>query len=338
MQSFAKRLIALRRERGLTQEECAKLNHMQRSTYSGYETEGKEPKFEALSALAGFFGVTTDYLLGVSDSRTHNDAVPVTDAGNLSGRRSYALVTGGARGMGRAISLYLAKNGFTVAALGTRDAENVKDFTDELFEYGDNIYIKCDISDRDDRMRAIDVFYEKYGRLDVLVNNAGIAPAVRADLLDMTEESFDRVMNVNLKGTFFFTQYAASKMINDAPGDAPRCVIITSSISAETSSINRGEYCISKAGLSMTAKLFADRLAPYGINCYEVRPGIIATDMTAGVSEKYQRLIDGGLLPISRMGAPEDAAKAVYGLAMGYFSYATGCVIPVDGGFALSRL
>ncbi|MCD7776429.1 MAG: 3-ketoacyl-ACP reductase [Firmicutes bacterium] len=255
------------------------------------------------------------------------------------GYKSYALVTGGARGMGRAISLYLAKNGFTVAALGTKDAEGVAPFIDELTSYGeDNTYIKCDISKEEDRKAAIDAFYDRYGRLDVLVNNAGVAPTVRADLLEMTEESFDRVLNVNLKGTFFFTQYAASRMIKDTPTEAPRCVIVTSSISAETSSINRGEYCISKAGLSMTAKLFADRLAPYGINCYEVRPGIISTDMTAGVSEKYQRRIDGGLLPIARMGVPEDAAKAVYGLAMGYFSYATGCVIPVDGGFALSRL
>lgn len=252
---------------------------------------------------------------------------------------SFVLVTGGARGIGRGISLYLAKKGFTVAAVGTRDEASVSDFLAELKSFGENnSYIQGDISDHDDRIRIVDTFYERYGRLDVLVNNAGVAPKVRADLLEMSEESFDRVLGVNLRGAFFLTQYAAGKMINDAPTEAPRMIITTTSISAETSSTNRGEYCISKAGLSMMVKLFADKLAPYGINSYELRPGIIETDMTAGVKSKYESLIDGGLLPIARMGQPEDIAKIVYALAEGLFAYTTGGVINVDGGFTLSRL
>lgn len=253
--------------------------------------------------------------------------------------KSYVLVTGGARGIGRGISLYLASKGFTVAAVGTRPEDSVGEFLAELRAYGtDNSYIQGDISNHDDRIRIVDTFYERYGRLDVLVNNAGVAPTVRADLLEMSEESFDRVLGVNLRGAFFLTQYAASKMINDAPSDAPKMIVTTTSISAETSSINRGEYCISKAGLSMMVKLFADKLAPYGIGSYEIRPGIIETDMTAGVKNVYEEKIAGGLLPIARMGRPEDIAKVVYALASGLFAYTTGGVINVDGGFTLSRL
>ncbi len=253
--------------------------------------------------------------------------------------RSYVLVTGGARGIGRGISLYLAAHGFTVAAVGTRDEASVCEFLSELRSYGeDNTYIQGDISDHDDRIRIVDTFYERYGRLDVLVNNAGVAPRVRADLLEMSEESFDRVLGINLRGAFFLTQYAASKMIADEPNGTPKMIITTTSISAETSSPNRGEYCISKAGLSMMVKLFADRLAPYGIGSYEIRPGIIETDMTAGLKNVYEEKIAGGLLPIARMGKPEDIAKVVYALASGLFTYTTGGVINVDGGFTLSRL
>ena len=253
--------------------------------------------------------------------------------------KSYVLVTGGARGIGRAISLRLAGEGHTVAAVGTRPCDAVGEFLAELRAHNENnIYIQGDISSHEDRRRIVDTVYDKFGRLDILVNNAGVAPNVRADLLEMTEESFDRVLGINLRGAFFLTQYAASRMANDAPTDAQRCIITTTSISAETSSINRGEYCISKAGLSMTVKLFADRLAPYGINSYEIRPGIIKTDMTAGVRDKYQAMIDSGLLPIARMGTPDDVAKAVCALARGDLAYTTGAVINVDGGFTLSRL
>ncbi len=251
----------------------------------------------------------------------------------------FVLVTGGARGIGRAISLLLAEKGYTVAAVGTRPEDAVGDFLSELRAFGErNIYIRGDISSHEDRLRIIDTFYSEFGRLDILVNNAGIAPAVRADLLEMTEESFDRVLGVNLRGAFFLTQAAANRMIADEPGASLRMIITTTSISAETSSTNRGEYCISKAGLSMAVKLFADRLAPYGINSYEIRPGIIETDMTAGVRDKYEEKIASGLLPIARMGKPEDVAKAVYALARGDLAYTTGAVINVDGGFTLSRL
>lgn len=253
--------------------------------------------------------------------------------------RSYVLVTGGARGIGRAISLRLAEAGHTVAAVGTRPEEAVGEFLTELRSHGeDSFYIQGDISSQDDRHRIVDTVYDRFGRLDILVNNAGVAPSVRADLLEMTEESFDRVLGINLRGAFFLTQYAASRMINDPVTKAHRMIITTTSISAETSSTNRGEYCISKAGLSMTVKLFADRLAPYGINSYEIRPGIIETDMTAGVRDKYQSMIGEGLLPIARMGTPDDVARAVCALARGDLAYTTGAVLNIDGGFTLSRL
>ena len=258
---------------------------------------------------------------------------------------SYVLITGGARGIGRAISLLLAERGFTVAAVGTRPESAVADFLSELRSHSaDNFYIQGDISSHEDRRRIVDTVYDRFGRLDILVNNAGVAPNVRADLLEMSEESFDRVLGVNLRGAFCLTQYAAQRMTADTPAAdgtsalPPRMIITTTSISAETSSINRGEYCISKAGLSMMVKLFADKLAPYGINSYEIRPGIIETDMTAGVKDKYQSKIDAGLLPIARMGKPEDVARAVYALARGDLAYTTGAVINIDGGFTLSRL
>ena len=165
-----------------------------------------------------------------------------------------------------------------------------------------------------------------------------MAPLVRGDLLDMSEESLDRLIGINLKGTFFLTQYAAKRMIKQKDIDTPRMIITITSISADTASISRGEYCISKAGLAMTTKLFADRLAPEGICVYEVRPGIIETDMTAVVKDRYDALIEGGLLPIKRMGQPSDVGKIVLGLASGLFAYSTGDIIHADGGFHISRL
>lgn len=238
-----------------------------------------------------------------------------------------ALVTGATRGIGKGIASMLAENGYIVAAVGTRES-------------GDSyngIYIQGDISNADDRKRIVDTVYDKYGQLNILVNNAGVAPLERMDLLDMTIESMDRLLDINLKGTFFLTQYAASKMITDT-SDLPKMIINITSISSDTSSVNRGEYCISKAGLSMVTKLFADRLSEYGINVYEIRPGIIETDMTEKVKDKYTSMIDGGLLPIARMGQPQDVAKAVLALANGGLLYSTGEVIHVDGGFHLRRL
>lgn len=269
-----------------------------------------------------------------------NNVAGIDDNSSLKSK-SYVLVTGGARGIGSGISLCLASRGFTVAAVGTRSPDNpaVVEFVQKLKSANSKCsYIQGDISSSDDRRYIIDEFYRRYGRLDVLVNNAGVAPTVRADLLEMTEESFDRVLGINLRGAFFLSQYAAKRMIADEPSGAPRMIITVTSISADVSSTNRGEYCISKAGLSMAVKLFADRLAPYGINSYEIRPGIIETDMTAGVKGKYEEKIEGGLLPIARMGQPEDIAKCVYALASGLFTYTTGSVFYIDGGFSLSRL
>jgi len=254
--------------------------------------------------------------------------------------KSVAVVTGAARGIGRGISLLLAQNGFSVVAAATRaeDDRSIESYMSDLKAVCcDSIYIKTDISLDYDRRSLINKVYEQYGRLDILVNNAGVAPFIRTDLLEMTEQSMDRLLDINLKGTFFLSQYAARRMI-ECPSDAPRMIINTTSISAETASINRGEYCISKAAISMVTKLFADRLGEYGICVYELRPGIIETDMISAVKDKYDRLIENGLLPIKRIGQPEDIGKVVVALAKGYFAYSTGQVINIDGGFHISRL
>jgi NAD(P)-dependent dehydrogenase (short-subunit alcohol dehydrogenase family) len=198
-------------------------------------------------------------------------------------------------------------------------------------------YVSGDVSIAADRARFVDTALEKYGRIDILVNVAGVAPKVRADLLTMTEDSYDYVMNINTKGMLFLTQRVANEMIRN-DGDDKGCIVNISSLSAYTSSVNRGEYCISKAGVSMITTLFADRLAEYGIMVNEVRPGIIATDMTAKVQEKYDRLIDGGLLPVKRWGRPEDVAAAVWALCSGALPYMTGQSLDVDGGFHMRRL
>ena len=191
-----------------------------------------------------------------------------------------------------------------------------------------------------DRIRLIEEVKSKYGRLDLLVNNAGVAPKQRLDILEATEESFERLISINLKGPYFLTQLAANWMIeqmNAYEGRNPKIINI-SSISAFTSSPSRGEYCISKAGISMMTKLYADRLADYGIQVFEIQPGVIETDMTRGVKEKYDRLIEEGMTPIKRWGYPEDIAKAVAAIATGAFPFSTGEVIHVDGGFHLRRL
>lgn len=249
-----------------------------------------------------------------------------------------AIVTGAERGIGRSIALTLAQNGFTVvaASVSAGDAEHVCVFMDELRAISpESVYIKTDISSDADRKNLVESVVSKFGKIDVLVNNAGVAPTVRNDILQMSEESMDRLLNINLKGTFFLTQRVANAMIDGGFGSA---IINITSMSVYTSSTSRGEYCISKAGLAMVTTLFADRLASTNIRVYEVRPGIIETPMTAGVKGKYDALIEGGLLPISRMGQPEDVARAVLMLASGYLAYSTGEVINVDGGFHIQRL
>ena len=244
--------------------------------------------------------------------------------------KKVALVTGVASGIGRATAEILLKNDIAVVGISRRAVmENPLQ--------GDFTYVSGDIGDAEDRKHFVETAKKLYGRVDILVNVAGVAPKVRADLLTMTEESYDYVMNINTKGTLFLTQLAAQEMIRN-DGEQKGAIVNISSLSAYTSSTNRGEYCISKAGVSMITKLFADRLAEYGIPVNEVRPGIIATDMTSKVQEKYDNLIDNGLLPIKRWGTPEDVAAAVYALCNGSLPYITGQSIDVDGGFHIRRL
>lgn len=241
-----------------------------------------------------------------------------------------ALVTGVASGIGLATANMLLEKGMAVIGMSRRAVM-------ENPPKGKFHYVPGDIAVSDDRERFVRTALDTYGRIDVLVNVAGVAPKVRADLLTMTEESYDYVMNINTRGTLFLTQRVANAMIQN-PEEKKGCIVNISSLSAYTSSVNRGEYCISKAGVSMITQLFADRLAEYGIPVNEVRPGIIATDMTAKVQEKYDNLIQNGLLPESRWGTPEDVASAVCALCCGALPYVTGQSIDVDGGFHMRRL
>ncbi len=238
-----------------------------------------------------------------------------------------ALVTGVAGGIGFATAKKLLDNGMTV--VGMDIAGNAPDLR------GKFTYVQGDVSVAADRARFVKTALETYGHIDILVNVAGVAPKVRADLLDMTEESYDFVMNINTKGTLFLTQAVANAMIR---GGCEGSIVNISSMSAYTSSVNRGEYCISKAGVSMITTLFADRLAEYGITVNEIRPGIIATGMTTAVQQKYDGLIDGGQLPIKRWGKPDDIADGVFALVNGSLPYMTGQALDIDGGFHIRRL
>lgn len=242
------------------------------------------------------------------------------------------IISGCTRGIGLACVKKFLAEGWQVTGMGRSETSPYP----ELMNFH---YVRGDLASSYDRKKLVAEAAGKFGRIDALVNVAGVAPLERSDLLEMTEESYDRVMDINTKGTLFLTQEAAKTMITNAPENGIRGYICNiSSLSAYTSSVNRGEYCISKAGVSMITKLFADRLAEYGIPVNEVRPGIIATDMTAKVKEKYDGLIDGGLLPLARWGEPEDIADAVYALCSGALPYVTGQSIDVDGGFHLRRL
>lgn len=243
-------------------------------------------------------------------------------------QKKIALVTGVAGGIGSAVARLFLENGIAVVGM---DVAPLSPFENESF-----IYCQGDLSDKTSRENYIKTAVDTYGKIDILVNVAGVAPKVRNDLLDMTEESYDFVMNINTKGTLFLTQ-AVSKILIENPSEQ-KSIVNISSMSAYTSSTSRGEYCISKAGVSMITALFADRLAEYGIPVNEIRPGIIATGMTATVKGKYDALIDGGLLPIKRWGKPEDIAKAVLALVNGSLPYVTGQSIDVDGGFHIRRL
>lgn len=249
--------------------------------------------------------------------------------------KSVALVTGAARGIGYAIARRLSADGSAVVVVDIADEKN------KIKELGEScIFIKGDITSSESRRMVLEIIIKEYGRLDILINNAGVAPKTRLDILETTEESMDFVLGVNLKGTFFLTQLVSKYMIQEISDgmDIKPIIINISSISANTSSPSRGEYCISKAGVSMITSLFADRLAEYGINVYEIRPGIILTDMTSVVKEKYDKLIGEGLVPFKKWGYPKDIANSVGALCSGDFSFSTGEIIYVDGGLHIQRL
>jgi NAD(P)-dependent dehydrogenase (short-subunit alcohol dehydrogenase family) len=255
--------------------------------------------------------------------------------------RRAALVTGGTRGIGLGIARALAGKGFDLAVNGVRDDGAVAGVLAELRALGvEAHYVRADVGVGPERERLVSTVRERLGRLHVLVNNAGVAPSVRTDLLEASEESFDRVLRINLKGPYFLTQSVAQWMAEQkqASDAYTGCIVNVTSISATVASPNRGEYCVSKAGLAMASQLWAVRLAELGIPVFEVRPGIIDTDMTAAVHEKYDALIRAGLVPERRWGTPEDVGRAVAALATGEVPYATGAVLVVDGGLSLPRL
>jgi NAD(P)-dependent dehydrogenase (short-subunit alcohol dehydrogenase family) len=253
-------------------------------------------------------------------------------------QKPVALVTGGSRGIGRGICLALAQHGYAVAINYTGNEEAARETQTRIAAPDDTLLCRADVGTKADRDRLVDEVLDRWGRIDVLVNNAGITSVGRRDILEATEESWDRVFAVNVKGPYFLCQRVAREMVRLLPHLIHPTLVNISSLSAYTVSTNRGDYCVSKAGLSMATKLFAVRLADYGIRVYEVCPGIIDTDMTAGNREQYDRLIQEGLTPLRRWGTPADVGKAVVALVTGQFPFSTGNVFPVDGGFHLRRL
>lgn len=253
-----------------------------------------------------------------------------------------ALVTGGNRGIGHGITRQLLADGFAVSILATR--EEPAEVLAELRELGEVRYVRGSVAESQSHQRYLQDAVDAWGRLDVLVNNAGVGPSVRDDLLDATAASFDRVLGINLRGPYFLTQAFARAVITlrghlDAVPEQPVATIVNiSSISATTVSTNRGEYCISKAGVAMATQLWAARLAPEGIVVYEVRPGVVATDMTAAATQKYDALFASGLAPMPRWGRPADVAGAVGMLVAGNTPYSTGEIFHVDGGMHIPRL
>lgn len=260
--------------------------------------------------------------------------------------KKVALITGASRGIGRGIALTLARHGYDIAGVATNpDPANTEsgiyEVKAQVEKLGQQLHpIRGDVSCLEDHPRILAEAVDTFGHVDVLVNNAGVSLAKRYDILETTAESYDRVMGINLRGPFFLTQTVANHMVahpRDEAAISPSIIFITS-ISATAASVNRAEYCLSKMGGSMASQLFAVRLAEHGINVYEIQPGVIRSDMTAGVTEKYDALIDGGLLLQKRWGTPEDIGKACAALAEGYFGYATGAAIEVGGGFGVRRL
>ncbi len=255
--------------------------------------------------------------------------------------RPVALVTGAGRGIGLGIARCLAATGHDIAVCDLHEEKDVAAAMDELRQAGAEVlYSRTDVTDAAARERMLATIHERFGRLNVLVNNAGVAPKVRADILEATEESFERLIGINLQGPYFLTQAVARWLIEQKAEDPGfhGAIVNISSISATVASVSRGDYCLSKAGVSMATKLWAARMGEYDIPVYEVRPGIIKTDMTHAVQEKYDHLIAQGLCVQSRWGFPEDVGKAVAALVGGAFAYSTGQVVMVDGGMSLPRL
>jgi NAD(P)-dependent dehydrogenase (short-subunit alcohol dehydrogenase family) len=256
-------------------------------------------------------------------------------------KKSVALITGGSRGIGYGCAEHIGAAGFDLAINGTREETAVAGTLDQLRQIGCRVlYCRGDVADPANRSRILEQIRSHYGSLNVLVNNAGVAPQQRLDILDTTPESYDRVMDINLKGAFFLAQATAKGMIEQkrTDPDFSGCIINISSISATVASVNRGEYCIAKAGMRMMTKLLAVRLGEFDIPVYEIQPGIIQTDMTAGVKDKYDQLIAEGLCLTERWGFVDDVGKAAAALASGEFPYSTGQVFMVDGGLTVPRL
>ena len=252
-----------------------------------------------------------------------------------------ALVTGGTRGIGYGVAMKLAEDGVDLALMGMRSEDLVADVMETLRGQGVRVlYCRGNVAKAADREAALARIRTEYGQLNALVNNAGVAPKVRADILEAGEESFERVMRINLQGPYFLTQLAARWMIEQKQTDAsfPACIVNVSSISATVASPSRGEYCLSKAGVSMATQLFAVRLGEYDIPVFEIRPGVIKTDMTSTVQEKYDKLIGEGLCLQRRWGFPEDIGKVAAAMVRGDLPYATGSVVMVDGGLTVPRL
>ena len=260
---------------------------------------------------------------------------------NLFNMKKVALITGGSRGIGFGIARELARNKFDLAIFGMRSRDQVSDALNELKSLGaDVLYHQGNIASGKDREKALLAVRSHFNRLNVLVNNAGMAPRKRSDILKTTEKSYDEVMDTNLKGPYFLTQHVSSWMIDQKRNfaDFTGCIINISSVSAVMVSLNRSEYCISKAGMSMMTKLFAARLGNYDIPVYEIRPGIILTDMTSSVKQKYDKMIREGLTLQFRWGLPEDVGKAALALTNGSLNYSTGAIINIDGGMSIQRL
>lgn len=274
--------------------------------------------------------------------QTNNSGTKKSPSGGFRGLElPVALITGGSRGIGLGIATQLAKAGFNLAINGVRDQKFIQPVLDGLKMFGiDVIYARGDVSKKEDREQILKMVITEFGRLNVLVNNAGIAPRERKDILEASEDIYNEVLEINLKGPYFLTQLFANHMVEMKKENAEfhGCIINVSSVSATVASVNRGEYCISKAGIAMATKLWAARLGEFNIPVYEIQPGVIKTDMTSAVTEKYDKLFEDGLSIQKRWGLPEDVGKVAVAMATGMMPYSTGQVVRVDGGMTIQRL